>query len=196
MTSQGIKGISVNNATYQNKLINVAVSITAPFANDWTMGNYSNTSDNNINYLVRRYNLSVVPSFTFQGQTWYHIISPKIINVQALIKQFAVVNGVTYAELDSYIGDGNNLSATWQGNVVNLTFTLGCGDCPAGCTYRRLWRFNSNLASCSVEYLSASNWGGTIGQIMYGLPYTCMGTIVPLDLSATGYIKSGHAFIE
>jgi hypothetical protein len=188
--------VSINDARYQNKVINVGVSISASFANDWSSGNYSNTSNNNINYLVSRYNLVVIKSFSYQGTTWYHVISPKIINVQGLIKQFAIIPGVNYAEQDGYIGDGSNLSATWQDNVVHLTFAHGCGDCPAGCTYGRLWRFSVDLASCSVEYLSASNWGGTLGQVLYGLPYTCMSAILPVGLSATGHVKNGYAIIK
>jgi hypothetical protein len=187
---------SINNAWHENKVITIGVSSTASFANDWSTGNYRNTSNTDINYLVSRYNFTVAKSFTYQGTTWYHVISPRMINVQALIKQFAVVNGVTNAELNSYVGDGNSLTTIWQDDIVNLTYRLGCGDCPSGCIYGRLWRFNSNLTTCSVQYLSAANWGGGIGQIIYGLPYTCMGTIVPLGLSASGYIKNGQALVE
>jgi hypothetical protein len=64
------------------------------------------------------------------------------LNMHALIKKFELIGGVRYAEPNSWGGDGNNIHAEWSDPLtLKLTYSLGYGDCPAGCINRRFWEF-------------------------------------------------------
>lgn len=48
-----------------------------------------------------------------------------------------VTEGITLAEPNHYIGDGDHIAVHWPYYI----FSYGWGDCPAGCICRHYWRF-------------------------------------------------------
>jgi len=76
------------------------------------------------------------------------------LNVAALAHLFDGVAGLRYSEPDGMAGDGNDIRAL-RGAPILLDYSVGYGDCPAGCIARRTYHFAVH-ADGTVEYLGAS----------------------------------------
>jgi hypothetical protein len=72
-----------------------------------------------------------------------------------LAARFATMPGVIWAEPNGYGGDGNDIRARPENGGWRLEYSVGFGDCPAGCTGRRVWTFVAD-ATGAVRYLGAS----------------------------------------
>jgi len=57
-------------------------------------------------------------------------------------RKFAKIESVEIADFNKgCLGDGNNISISRNGDSTVITFSVGSGDCPAGCIYRKYWEF-------------------------------------------------------
>jgi len=86
---------------------------------------------------------------------WAALESGHSLNTVALGNAFATIDGVNYAAPDSFGGDGNNIEMTEYGTEITLKYSVGWGDCPAGCISRHYWEFRIN-EDCEVEFLGNS----------------------------------------
>lgn len=99
-------------------------------------------------YVARYYRISKFP---------YHIIvfeSKQNYNLDIITRQFDKLGGVYYANKSRVEGDGNDIKDVVTKNFVELVYSFGWGDCPAGCINRRYWKFNVYY-DCSVEYMGS-----------------------------------------
>ena len=56
--------------------------------------------------------------------------------------EFADVESIVVAEFNKgCIGDGNTITLTRNEDSAIITFSIGSGDCPAGCIYHKYWEF-------------------------------------------------------
>jgi hypothetical protein len=67
--------------------------------------------------------------------------------------------GVGNASPQSTFSDSYNITDSVNVNFTELTYSIGWGDCMAGCIYRRSWKFRV-YNDCSVEYKGST--GNTI----------------------------------
>jgi hypothetical protein len=79
-----------------------------------------------------------------------------IYNTVAISKLFKALQGVGNASDNSLCCDGNDIQDSINSNHVALTYSIGWEDCPAGCTFRRYWKFNV-YNDCSVSF--EGSWG-------------------------------------
>ena len=77
---------------------------------------------------------SQVPFFSINSNTWY--------NMQALVPLFKQYSFITGAQSNGTAGDGNNITYQINGTNRILDFSIGFGDCPAGCGGRKIWEFS------------------------------------------------------
>lgn len=63
--------------------------------------------------------------------------------------------GVGNASPQSTFSDSYNITDSVNVNFTELTYSIGWGDCMAGCIYRRYWKFRV-YNGCSVEYMGSS----------------------------------------
>lgn len=185
----------VNGDAFSAKTIEFRLLSSANWYSSWQAGNYNNTPDANVNLLVNQYGLMPHPWIDlWPGYRYYDLNSPRALNPYGLARAFQNLPGTSDVLLKSnYVGDGNSINVLYQPDVLKLVYRHACGDCPSGCTYGRIWEFKYYYASCSVEYLTGYNWGGTVG----GDPYTCTGSIMPVDLSAIKVsLKNGLPQLE
>ena len=155
------------NDAFGLKQINLSVNNDATWADQWLAENYNNTADDAVNYLVNRYQLQIIKEAQqpFPSRTRYTITSPVAINAEALAKQFANISGVPagYSTAVTSVNNGNYgkaLRAVFTNDAINLSYTVGCGDCMMGCGYGRTYTFKVNTETdCSVDYISVLTWG-------------------------------------
>lgn len=77
------------------------------------------------------------------------------LNAAALAARFAPLEGVLSAEPNGSGGDGNDIRASRHADGWRLDYSIGFGDCPAGCIHRRTWSFAVG-ADGRVRFLGAS----------------------------------------
>lgn len=67
--------------------------------------------------------------------------SARPVYMSALADAFEEIPGVRYASPNQRGGDGNDIVVRTGPSFLELDFSVGYGDCPAGCLYRRHWVF-------------------------------------------------------
>ncbi len=114
------------------------------------------TGDASVDTLIARYALSVgYVSTLSNGDVLVTLVSTEPLNTTALSQLFVAIAGVRFAEPGGTIGDGNNIAGSIEDARVLLDYSVGYGDCPAGCTARRFYHFAVHDDG-TVEYLGAS----------------------------------------
>ena len=110
------------------------------------------TGNTLVDELLQRYNLKLTGSFQFD-QFVFFFQSGDLLNTAALAALFNAIPGVQ-ADPDSSIGGGADITLDTVAGGVTLTYSIGWGDCPAGCIYERRWTFLVT-PDCSVQFLGA-----------------------------------------
>lgn len=127
-----------------------SVDSSADWVQAWRRGDVP-TGNPEIDRLIDTYNLrlrSVSPNLPGDVVV---IRSETPLNTSALIEEFEGITGVVYAEPNGAIGGGNDIQAEVTADYIELTYSLGWGDCPAGCISRALWTFRVS-PNGRVEY--------------------------------------------
>lgn len=65
------------------------------------------------------------------------------LNTLALAKLLTPIEGVRYADDSSTGGGGSDIRAEFKGSYWQLDYSVGFGDCPAGCSQRTTWTFHA-----------------------------------------------------
>jgi hypothetical protein len=114
------------------------------------------TGEPTVDSLLSRYSLSVGSVYTMHdGDVLLTLGASEPLNVTALAPLFGGITGVRYSEPNGPVGDGNDIQGSTNASAVRLAYSVGYGDCPAGCISRRFYNF-SVQADGTVEYLGAS----------------------------------------
>jgi hypothetical protein len=148
-----------NIHTFPNPVLNsilVAADSTLAWMEQLELGIIP-TGNASIDTLISKYNLSVSNYYDFGNSYYYHLLvfdSDSNYNLNALVALFESNVGVYYSEGNGYGGDGNNIWDSIYSDHVELIYSVGLGDCPAGCTVRRFWKFNVYF-DCSVEFVGS-----------------------------------------
>lgn len=77
---------------------------------------------------------------------WLSVYFSEEYNMIPIEKAFQDIASVintekTTASKTLCAGDGNTIKLTRNNGTATLTFSIGEGDCPAGCTYHKYWEF-------------------------------------------------------
>lgn len=99
------------------------------------------TDNSEINDLIIPYNFRVDQRSKFSN--WIALEADSSINLFALCEKLEEIPGIIYAEPNGAIGDGNNIEIVinTEDNSIQYIFSVGWGDCPAGCISRHYWKF-------------------------------------------------------
>lgn len=121
----------------------VSVSLSRQWTHAWQEGNRL-TGNTQIDDLLLEYDLEL-DSFTLtpSGTSGFALlIADQPLNISALASHFEGIDGVNFAEANGWVGDGDDIVVSGVRSAwVLLDYSVGYGDCPAGCIFRRTWRF-------------------------------------------------------
>lgn len=121
----------------------------------WLARDVVPTGNATVDGLLRDYALSLDGARTMSAGDFLIVLkSATALNMDALSLRFARLPGVRYAGPNGVAGDGNDIRG-WRGAVVRLDYSVGYGDCPAGCIARRSYRFDVHDDG-TVEFVGAS----------------------------------------
>lgn len=107
------------------------------------------TGDLKLDELLITYKFdSIRLSYSYPGFPWISINTKESYNLIPIINACEKLSSVIIAENNGGCFDGNNIVMTNEGEKATLDFSIGEGDCPAGCIYRKHWIFiiDNNIA--------------------------------------------------
>jgi len=83
-------------------------------------------------------------------------------NIKALLPIANTLQGVIQAYEVHWCCDGNDITDSVFSDHIELVYSIGWGDCLAGCTFRRYWKFHVYY-DCSVSF--EGSWGNILSSI-------------------------------
>ncbi len=85
---------------------------------------------------------SVRTAYSYPDVPRLNIYTSKEFNMIPIEKEFNSVPAIVLAESNNgCIGDGYNITLKRNSEYAIITFSIGSGDCPAGCIYHKYWEF-------------------------------------------------------
>ena len=127
----------------------VGIDSSYAWVQEWIAGN-TLTGDPDVDNLINTYNLTLKNVGIFAN--WASLESDNSLNMMALGNAFETIDGVVFAEPNFFIGDGNDITMSGYGSgEITLTYSVGWGDCQAGCIYRHYWEFTID-EDCEVVF--------------------------------------------
>ena len=73
----------------------------------------------------------VVDMYPFSGTVVLYF--NELLNVPGAAREYAGLEGIEYAEPNTYLGDGSDIDAVESAGRWHVVFRRAWGDCPAGC---------------------------------------------------------------
>lgn len=81
-----------------------------------------------------------------------------VVNVKALAASLKIGNEIRYIEGNGMMGDGNHIKRmVVDSQTVSYVFSIGGGDCPAGCTQWTNYRFKLNTKTGQIVKLGVDH---------------------------------------
>jgi hypothetical protein len=132
----------------------VRVDPTVAWTQRWSEG-HALTGNAAVDDLVAAFGISVRRYYRWSIGDVALLRTSRPLNMVALAARFAAMPGVIWAEPNGYGGDGNDIRARLESGGWRLEYSVGFGDCPAGCIGRRVWAFAVDSTG-AVRYLGSS----------------------------------------
>lgn len=156
------------------------IAITADSNLTWMQqirNGVSPTGNSTIDSLTNLYhlNLTAYSTISFGPYPTHRVIfiSDSNYNFQALTSTYTAINDIYSSFTNGWAGGGYEITSTIYSDHVELIYSIGWGDCPSGCSYRRYWKFKVYY-DCSVEFVSSygNSLTTAIGEFNNSLPIT------------------------
>jgi hypothetical protein len=138
---------------YRNELVR-DITLQVDTGSNWGKNLFNGitpTGNSTVDSLLVLYQLELDTSYKHStNELTIMLRSKTTLNIRALIGVFSSV--VDVADAYKYImGDGDYISYKLTNDTITLVYSDGWGDCPAGCTERRSWKFTV-FPDCSVRF--------------------------------------------
>jgi hypothetical protein len=83
------------------------------------------------------------------------ITTPRYLNLEPIVDSLEKIQGLDLVDaMESWAGDGANIDNSSSNDTTYISFSIGWGDCPAGCINRKYWNFS--IYDCNGTYLGTS----------------------------------------
>ncbi|MCB2220471.1 MAG: hypothetical protein KQI35_08760 [Bacteroidetes bacterium] len=101
------------------------------------------TGNAKLDIIIHEYNFTdVQPSLYYPEFNWITITAEQPLNLLPIMEELASLPVFYQVGLGGgAVGDGNTIELSQDGLVLKLDFSIGWGDCPSGCLYRKHWIF-------------------------------------------------------
>jgi hypothetical protein len=136
---------------YSLQSIGLKVNTTAPEIISLVNGQIP-TGDNALDNILTKYEFdSLRTAYSYPDFPWLSIYTKNSYNLTPIIKALEKIPSVILAENNGGCLDGNDIHLERDLNIATISFSIGRGDCPAGCIYRRYWIFR--IENNRVQYI-------------------------------------------
>ncbi|ALO14451.1 hypothetical protein L21SP5_00780 [Salinivirga cyanobacteriivorans] len=97
---------------------------------------------------------SVKLAYSYPEFPWLTLYTQEIWNMIPIAHEFEQIDAVLLSDLyPGCVGDGNTITMERNNDFAKLTFSIGWGDCPAGCINHRYWEFR--VIGGAAEFIQA-----------------------------------------
>lgn len=97
------------------------------------------------------YDFKLLHVMYLTSSIFVYIGSFDVLHLEPLVSPFESINGIISANTENpWIGDGNDIEITFSNDTSFIVFSLGWGDCPAGCDNRHYWEYS--VFNCISTY--------------------------------------------
>lgn len=114
------------------------------------------TGDVSLDKFISHYDFDQISkSYSYPSFSWVNVKFKKAWNTIKMADDLQEIDGINKVERNQgCVGDGDDITMMRDEHHAILTFSIGRGDCPAGCTYRRHWEFKvkGNMATFLRSY--------------------------------------------
>lgn len=119
----------------------VEVDLRAEWTAPWLVGEPL-TGLAEIDELMTTYGLTITKVFSPAPiHTYVVLYSERPLDMPALGVRFRSIVGIEAADANAFAGGGNDIEATIEPGLLRLAYSIGFGDCAAGCIGRHYWFF-------------------------------------------------------
>lgn len=111
------------------------------------------TGNKDLDEFLSKYSIdSVRTSYNYPDFPWLTLFTKKEYNMIPAEDEFGKQESVVVAEISKgCVGDGNSITLKRDKSTAIITFSIGSGDCPAGCIYHKYWEFK--VANKKAEFV-------------------------------------------
>ncbi|MGB0930144.1 MAG: hypothetical protein ACPGVB_05180 [Chitinophagales bacterium] len=139
---------NIHALTTPNRFM-VGLDTAYPWTNNWIHGN-KNTGNNTIDQLLGNNNIEIVEYLGFIETVILEAKTP--LNASGLLSTLNGIGGIKRVEYEQTLGDGNDIEVRSFDDYLEMTYSVGYGDCASGCRFRSYWQFKV-YNDCSIEYV-------------------------------------------
>lgn len=129
----------------------VGIDTTVAWTRSWLAGERL-TGNAVVDSLLETYAIDVELPYDWAVPDWVVLRAAEPLNAPALARRFGELPAVRYAGTNDQVGDGPDIRAVARDDGWRLDYSIGWGDCPAGCIYDHTWSFAVDAAG-RVDYL-------------------------------------------
>ncbi len=120
--------------------LSIGVDSTEGWVQEWQQGRLL-TGNARVDELLRAYDLTLDGLWNSYRQTVAYLRSERPLNTPKVASFFEGIPGVDFAQQGGSWGPDAGIVAKVGDGYVELTYTVGWGDCPSGCINRHWWVF-------------------------------------------------------
>jgi hypothetical protein len=150
----------IHACPYGNLKFKFDLHVDNSHASEWSWGPGVTPADTTLSNLMMSHGFTITSTGAdpvLTGAELINISTDSAVNPKAFIDSLNNFPGLLLAEATPVPGDGNHI--TYQkSNFQNYSFTLGFGDCPSGCTSKKIWTYTVDSA-CNVIAESVNESG-------------------------------------
>ncbi len=146
--NQVIDVYDIHAAQVPNRFM-VSLDTAYPWTSKWIHGT-PDTGNKTVDNLLKENNIEVAEYFSFIKTV---VLEAKTsINSTALVTTLNEIGGIERAEFEQPAGDGNDIEIRPIDGYLEVTYSVGYGDCLSGCRFRTYWQFQV-FDDCTVKYV-------------------------------------------
>lgn len=134
----------------------VGVESDARWPDAWREGTLF-TGNKAVDRLIRRFDLALIAYRDLRTMSFDIAVlrTAEPLDIAALGTRFEGIEGIHSAGPNTVAGDANDIRAVVEDSAIRLEYSVGFGDCPAGCIGRHIWSFRVHEDG-EVEFVGIS----------------------------------------
>ena len=123
---------------------NILLSFSIPNKSFYRLIKNEVTENNELDILIKKYGFKSIWNLEIGNEGYVELATEEINNLEAVCLEFEKITEVNGCDPNYFAGDGSDIEGKIEGDTILIEYQLKWGDCPAGCTAYRYWKFQVN----------------------------------------------------
>jgi hypothetical protein len=125
------------------EVVLIAIDTDSSWTGEWKAGKL-HSGEADLDAILTEFNAKKIVPLNLEAanRTWFRIDFAQPLNLVNLAKRIkAASTRIQSVEPNGVFSDGEDISRVMDKSAPVYTFSLGWGDCPAGCIHKHYWEF-------------------------------------------------------